>query len=205
MSESKEAIPEEELPVEETQAEEEPQEVEAELETSDSPEATIAKLEAALEEEKGKALRAHAEMVNFRKRQEKERGVWNQMAIKDVISGILDPLDNLERTIQAANHTQEGEENDPKLVTLAEGLNMVVQQFEEVFKRKNVLCIDPKGDDFNPNEHEAYGQIETLEVEEGKVAQVFRKGYKIGDQLIRTATVQVAKKPSESKEEESED
>lgn len=211
MSDSKEAIPEEEPSVEETQTEDSTADANTEAEaTSDQPEIEtaediIAQLEDALKEEKEKALRAHAEMVNFRKRQEKERGVWNQMAVKDIISAILDPLDNLERTIQAADHTQEGEENDPKLVSLSDGLKMVVQQFEEVFKRKNVICIDPKGDTFNPNEHEAYGQIETLEIEEGKVAQVFRKGYKIGDQLIRTATVQVAKKPADSKEEESND
>lgn len=204
MSESKEVTPEEEPITDESQVETSTEENQSEPEVVSSEE-VIAQLEAALEEEKGKALRAHAEMVNFRKRQEKERGVWNQMAVKDVISGILDPLDNLERTIQAATHTQEGEENDPKLVSLAEGLSMVLQQFEEVFKRKNVICIDPKGETFNPNEHEAYGQIETTEVEEGKVAQVFRKGYKVGDQLIRTATVQVAKMPAENNEEESED
>lgn len=170
------------------------------LDSEESVDEQVEKLTAALKEEKEKALRAHAEMVNFRKRQEKEKGVWNQMAIKDVISSILDPLDNLERTVEAANVVQDGEEQDPKLKNLADGLSMVLTQFNEVFQRKNVMCIDPKGDTFNPNEHEAYGHIETEEVEEGLVATVFRKGYKIGDQLIRTATVQIAKKPSTENE-----
>ena len=143
MSDSTESKPQDENQVEETPTEvieEEEQTQEAELSTDDK----VAKLEEELKAEKEKALRAHAEMVNFRKRQEKERGVWNQMAVKDVISAILDPLDNLERTIEAATHTQEGEENDPKLVNLAEGLTMVVQQFEEVFKRKNVICVSER-------------------------------------------------------------
>ena len=170
------------------------------LDSEASVDEQVEKLTVELKEEKEKALRAHAEMVNFRKRQEKEKGVWNQMAIKDVISSILDPLDNLERTVEAANVVQDGEEQDPKLKNLADGLSMVLTQFNEVFQRKNVMCIDPKGDTFNPNEHEAYGHIETEEVDEGLVATVFRKGYKIGDQLIRTATVQIAKKPSTENE-----
>ena len=194
-------IPEEEVPTEASPEEAQENSDENMNVVVESEEDQIFQLEAELKAEKEKALRAHAEMVNFRKRQEKEKGVWNQMAIKDVVSGILDPIDNLERTLEAAQHTQEGEENDPKLVSLAEGLTIVLQQFNEVFKRKNVICIDPQGETFNPSLHEAYGQIETTEVEEGKVAQVFRKGYKIGDQLIRTATVQVAKKPSEPSEE----
>jgi len=176
------------------------EEIAVETEETTSLENKIEKLEAQLKEEKDRALRTQAEMVNFRKRQEKERGVWNQMAIKDVISSILEPLDNLERTIQAATLTQADEEVNPKLTSLAEGLSMVMEQFSQIFQRKNIVCLDPKGESFDPNEHEAYGQIETDEFDEGKVAIVFRKGYKIGDTLIRTATVQVAKKPSPDNE-----
>jgi molecular chaperone GrpE len=158
----------------------------------DEPTAKIEELEARVKEEQDKAMRAQAEMINFRKRQEKERSTWNQMAIKDVISAFLDPLDNLERSVEAASAS----EGDERVNSLVEGVKMVIQQINEVLDRKNVVALNPKGELFNPNEHEAYGQIESSEVEEGHVVNVFRKGYKIGDQLIRTATVQIAKKPA---------
>ena len=154
--------------------------------------AKIAALETKLKEEQDKALRSQAEMMNFRKRQEKERSSWNQMAIKDVISAFLDPLDNLERTVEAA----QGTELDERSQALVKGVQIVIQQIQEVLDRKSVVAIFPKGELFNPNEHEAYGQIESSEVAEGHVVTVFRKGYKIGEQLIRTATVQIAKKQS---------
>jgi molecular chaperone GrpE len=155
-----------------------------------SVEDKIASLEAQVKEEQDKAMRSHAEMINFRKRQEKERGTWSQMATKDIISSFLEPLDNLERTVEAAEQHQDNEQAK----SLAEGVKMVVQQIQGVLEKKNVEIVDPKGELFDPNLHEAYGQIETDEVEEGHIAAVFRKGYKIGDNLIRTATVQIAKK-----------
>jgi molecular chaperone GrpE len=156
----------------------------------------IEALEAQVKEEQDKALRAQAEMINFRKRQDKDRSSWSQMATKDIISSFLEPLDNLERTVEAATKSEETE-TDERTKSLAEGVTMVIKQIHDVLTRKNVETVDPKGELFDPNLHEAYGQIETDEVEEGHVATVFRKGYRIGDNLIRTATVQIAKKPAE--------
>ena len=172
-------------------------EVEESSEKSDEQLAAerIAELEAQLKEEQDKAMRVKAEMVNFRKRQEKDRSSWNQMTTKDVISSFLEPLDNLERTVEAAKG-----DLDEQAKSFVDGVKMVVEQLHEALDKKKVVCVGPKGELFNPNEHEAYGQIETDEVEEGHVSMVFRKGYKIGDHLIRTATVQVAKKPTVSEE-----
>ena len=150
-------------------------------------------LQAQVKEEQDKAMRAHAEMINFRKRQEKDKSTWSQMATKDIISSFLEPLDNLERTVDAATQT----DTDEHTKSLAEGVKMVIKQIYDVLDRKGVESINPKGELFDPNLHEAYGQIETDEVEEGHVAAVFRKGYKVGDNLIRTATVQIAKKAAE--------
>jgi molecular chaperone GrpE len=192
--ESKDTLSNEATPVEATEVEVETEETQQEPEAV-SLEDQIKTLEAQLKEEQDNAMRTKAEMVNFRKRQEKERSNWSQMTTKDVISSFLEPLDNLERTVDAAQG-----ELDEQAKSLVEGVKMVVQQINEALDRKNVVSVDPKGELFNPNEHEAYGQIETEDVEEGHVAIVFRKGYKIGDQLIRTATVQVAKKPTPSEE-----
>lgn len=191
------SVLEEESSASEEEASESSSEVKEETSQSTS-EIRISELEASLEEEKNKALRAHAEMMNFRKRLEKEKSGWHASSVKSTISPLLEPLDNLERALEAA----QGESDNPaeQLTGLIDGVNMVSQQFQDILSQKNVTCIDPKGEIFDPNEHEAYGQIETDEVEDGHVAMVFRKGYKIGDQLIRTATVQVAKKP-QSKEE----
>lgn len=147
--------------------------------------------------EKDNALRTQAEMVNFRKRQEKERSNWNMLTTKDIISAMLDPFDNLERAIESASNKEDDLDQEKKLSGLIEGVQMVMTQLGEVLDRKNVKVVDPKGEKFNPNEHEAFGQIETDEFEEGHVAAVFRKGYKIGETLIRTATVQVAKAKKE--------
>ncbi len=155
----------------------------------------IKTLKADLSEAKASEMRTKAEMMNFRKRIEKDKANWNQMTIKDIVGSLLDPLDNLDRTIEAAGNS-EGYEDNSALKGLNEGVKMVITQFTEILERKNVKSIYPKGELFNPNEHEAYAQIETEDVEEGHVVEVFRKGYKIGDALIRTATVQVAKKPS---------
>lgn len=180
------------------------EEVKAEENLSDleKAEIEIRTLKADLEEAKASEMRTKAEMMNFRKRAEKERTSWNQLTLKDFAGSLLDPLDNLDRTIEAAQNT-EGYEENSALKNLSEGINMVMVQFKDIFEKKNIKCIDPKGETFNPNEHEAYGQIETDEVEEGHVAAVFRKGYKIGDVLIRTATVQIAKKPTVKEEEQS--
>jgi molecular chaperone GrpE len=167
-------------------------------EVEETPEERIAELEASVEEEKNKALRAQAEMMNFRKRLEKEKSGWHASSVKSTISPLLDPLDNLERALEAA---QEKTDNPAEQLNgLIDGVKMVSQQFQEILSQKKITCIDPKGELFDPNEHEAYGQVETDEVEDGHVAMVFRKGYKIGDQLIRTATVQVAKKPQPKEE-----
>jgi molecular chaperone GrpE len=174
----------------EVEIEEPTQTVEAEPATLEDQ---IETLQAQVKEEQDKAMRAHAEMINFRKRQEKDRGTWSQTATKDIISSFLEPLDNLERTVEAATSG----ETDEHTKSLAEGVTMVIKQIHDVLTRKNVETIDPKGELFDPNLHEAYGQIESDEVEEGHVAAVFRKGYRIGDNLIRTATVQIAKKPAE--------
>jgi len=191
-SEEKNCAPSQEAPKDKDLEPENKEEATAE-EAGVSLENRILELEALIAEEKNKALRAQAEMMNFRKRLEKEKASWHASSVKSTISPLLDPMDNLERTLDSAQ--KESENPVDQLKGLIEGVKIVSQQFQEILAQKNVTCLDPKGELFNPNEHEAYGQIETHEVEEGHVAMVFRKGYKIGDQLIRTATVQVAKKP----------
>jgi molecular chaperone GrpE len=169
--------------------------VEENLSELEKAEIEIKRLKVDLDEAKGAEMRTKAEMMNFRKRIEKDKANWNQMTIKDVVGSLLDPLDNLDRTIEAAEKSEDYEDNTA-LKGLNEGVKMVVMQFNEILDRKNVKSIYPKGELFNPNEHEAYGNVETEDVEENHIVEVFRKGYKIGDTLIRTATVNVAKKPS---------
>jgi molecular chaperone GrpE len=175
--------------------------VEENLSDLEKAEIEIKKLKADLDEAKASEMRTKAEMMNFRKRIEKDKSNWNQLTIKDLVGSLLDPLDNLDRTIEAAENTADYESNTA-LKGLGEGVKMVVNQFVDILDRKNVKSIYPKGELFNPNEHEAYAQVESDEVEEGHVVNVFRKGYKIGDILIRTATVQVAKKPVETEDAE---
>ncbi|MBF0244492.1 MAG: nucleotide exchange factor GrpE [Planctomycetes bacterium] len=153
----------------------------------------ITRLNAELEEERNRFLRAHAEMANYRKRQEKDRQQLTQLNIRDVVAPMLDPIDNLQRTLDAIEGSVECTKEH--MDTLTTGIKMVLEQWSESLTKRNVEEINPLGQKFDPNLHEAYGQIETEDYPVGHVAAVFRKGYKVGDTLIRTATVQVAKAP----------
>ena len=76
--------------------------------------------------------------------------------------------------------------------TTKKGIKMIFQQFDNVLKKLGVEPFGEKGDEFDPNMHNAVMHIEDEELPENTVAQVFAKGYKIGDKVVRHATVQVA-------------
>jgi len=139
------------------------------------------KLSESLEELNGKYLRMMAEYDNFRKRSaiEKER-VYTDAYI-DVIGEILPVIDNLERAVQFAG--------DGKA---AEGLSMTLNQFADTIKKLGVEVINAEGEKFDPELHNAVMHIEDETLGESVVAEVFQKGYKKGDRVIRYAVVKVA-------------
>ena len=135
-----------------------------------------------LDEQKDKYMRLAAEYDNFRKRSAKERLDISATTIGNTVSEILPVFDNFERALNA-------ETTDEKYKS---GVEMIFNQFGEALKKLGVEIIDPLGETFDPNIANAVNQIEDDKLGENEVAEVFQKGYKIGDKIIRYAMVVVA-------------
>lgn len=140
------------------------------------------KLRKELDESKDKYLRLMAEYDNFRKRSAKERLELSATVKGNTIGEILPVFDNFERALAA--ETQD--------TNYKAGVEMIFKQFGDMLTKLGVEIIDPIGQTFDPNIANAVNQIEDENLGENEVAQVFQKGYKIGDKVIRYAMVVVA-------------
>ena len=184
MSEIEKDIPNAEETEEETAAEEEILEEDtAEENTSEeSPEDKIRALEEAAAADKDKYLRLLAEYDNFRKRSVKEKFDASADATARAALEVISVIDNFERAVAA----ECSDENYKK------GVEMIYNQFTEVIKKLGVEEIDALGKEFDPNLHNAVTQVEDENFGENTVSQVYQKGYKLGDKVIRCAMVVVA-------------
>ena len=168
---------------EEQQEAEQTEENAAEEDQEKEPEPTEEeKLKKELEDYKDKFLRLMAEYDNFRKRSAKERLDLSATIKGNTIGEILPVFDNFERALDA-----ETEDTNYKA-----GVEMIFKQFGDMLTKLGVEIIDPIGQTFDPNIANAVNQIEDENLGENEVAQVFQKGYKIGDKVIRYAMVVVA-------------
>ena len=139
----------------------------------------LAEKDAALAEQKDTHLRLAAEYDNFRRRSKAEReGVYSE-ACSDVVNEFLPVFDNIERA--AAYATDE---------KVAEGISMMAKSFSETLARLGVEEIECKT--FDPNFHNAVMHIDDEQYGEGEIVEVFQKGFKRGDKVIRYAMVKTA-------------
>lgn len=145
-------------------------------------EAKVKALEDAAAADKDKYLRLLAEYDNFRKRSIKERLDASADATAKAALEIISVIDNFERAM-AAECSDEG---------YKKGVEMIYGQFTEVIKKLGVEEIDALGKEFDPNLHNAVSQVEDENFGENTVSQVYQKGYKLGDKVIRCAMVVVA-------------
>lgn len=145
-------------------------------------EAKVKALEDAAAADKDKYLRLLAEYDNFRKRSIKERLDASADATAKAALEIISVIDNFERAM-AAECSDEG---------YKKGVEMIYGQFTEVIKKLGVEEIEALGKEFDPNLHNAVSQVEDENFGENTVSQVYQKGYKLGDKVIRTAMVVVA-------------
>jgi molecular chaperone GrpE len=128
------------------------------------------------------ARRTKADFENFRKRaavQAQEAQVRGKI---EVAREVIDAVDNLERALEAA---EDG-------AALREGVEMVLGGLRETLSRNGVEAVDPKGEKFDPNRHEALSTQAVDGTEGGVVVEVLQKGYALGDQLVRPARVVVS-------------
>ena len=150
----------------------------------------IAKLNAELEtakqaaaDAKDQLLRVMAEYDNFRKRTEKEKAAIYDNAVKDAVAEILNVADTMEMAL-----AHKGCEADD----LRKGVEMIEKNLHAALTKLKVEPIGAEGDPFDPELHQAVSHIENEDLGENVIAQVYRKGYRIGDKIIRHATVVVA-------------
>lgn len=141
-------------------------------------------LTAELEREKDKYLRLCAEYDNFRKRTQKEKeAIWSDATAKTV-EALLPVIDNLERAVEAAKTSEE-------LESFKKGVELTLRQFLDILQHQEVTEIEALGKPFDPNLHHAVMHVEDEQVEQSLVTEVFQKGYRIGERVIRPAMVKV--------------
>jgi molecular chaperone GrpE len=134
------------------------------------------------------AKRTKADFENFRRRMVAETAAANARGKADLIREVVPVLDDLERALQAAGLDPEGDSPDG----LAHGVLLVFRSLREALGRNGVEPVDPSGEAFDPQEHEAISTLPGSGAEPGTVVEVVQKGYRLGDQLVRPARVVVA-------------
>ena len=145
----------------------------------------LAEAKAEIEKWKDSALRAAAELDNYRKRIARDMQDSRAYANADLLRSLLPIMDNFEMGLEAARA-----ENEKGMIFM--GLSMVRRQFADFIREMGVEEINPAGQKFDPNLHEAVSQERSDEHAEGIVLKVARRGFKLKDRLLRAAVVIVS-------------
>ena len=164
-----------------------------ETENSDEEVTPLSVAEAEINDLRDKLLRAVAETENVRRRSEKEKADAANYAMTNFARDMLAVGDNLHRALESL---PENEELSDNVKTLIEGVNMTGRELNNIFERHGIEKIDPKGEAFDHNHHQAMFEAETDDPN-GTVIQVMQVGYKIKNRLLRPAMVGVSKGGSE--------
>ena len=141
----------------------------------------IERLRAELSEKDDKYLRMAAEYENFRRRSREEKDATYEIALADTVSEFLMTVDNLERAALYDDASK-----------VKEGLVMIAKSVEAVFSKLGIEAVGKVGEQFDPNLHNAVMHEENPEFGEGEISDVFQKGYKKGNKIIRFAMVKTA-------------
>lgn len=136
-------------------------------------------------------LRTMADMENLRRRTEREKTDTARYAISNFARDVLTVGDNLKRTIQHV--PAEAAAQDPALKSFLEGVEITERELLNVLERHGVTQIEPLGQRFDPNCHQAMYEVQNAEVPDGTVVDVMQSGYMIGDRCLRPALVAIAK------------
>ena len=158
-----------------------------ELETDEAT-AQVAQLQAANAELAEQVKRISAEFQNFRRRQEEEAKRVKVRIREDIIRSMLPILDNLERTLNAANQGGDGAYDG-----LLKGVELIEKDVKKIFGEYGLAAIEAAGQQFDPALHEAVMMQETDEVPDQTILQELQKGYTLNDRVIRPSMVQVAR------------
>jgi molecular chaperone GrpE len=132
---------------------------------------------------KDKYLRMAAEMDNQRKRLDREKSDYFQFALADLLREMLPVYDNFERAVQSLAAAENG--------AALEGVGLIARQFMDVLRKRGVAEVEAEGRPFDPGVHQAVLSVESADVREAVVGEVYQKGYKLNDRLLRPALVKV--------------
>jgi len=182
--------PEENAPIETTEA------LETSAEIVDIKDEKIAKLEEEVAKLRDQFVRAVAETDNVRKRSQRDLEESSKYAVTGFAKDMVSVLENLKRASESFTPEAIGE--NALLKTIAEGVSLTLQELLGIFHKFGIVRVDPMGQKFDHNLHQAVAQVENNEVESGTVIQVVQSGYIIGDRLLRPAMVVVSKAGGEA-------
>lgn len=146
--------------------------------------AQVEHLRAELEQTRADVMRERADLENQRKRVSRDLEQLRKFANERLLSDLLPVFDSLDAGLNAA-----GKEPGP----LHDGLELTFRQLLKVAADNGLSMVDPTGETFNPEYHQAISQVEAAGVAPGSVVQVFQKGYLLNERLLRPALVVVAK------------
>ncbi|MCS6945074.1 MAG: nucleotide exchange factor GrpE [Sutterellaceae bacterium] len=132
-------------------------------------------------------LRAKAETENTRRRAQEEIAKTHKYAVESFAEALVPVMDSLEKALEVQNATLE---------TLREGVELTLKQLRAAFERHRLVPIDPKGEKFDPNRHQAISVVSAEGVPPNHVVAVLQKGWMIADRVLRPALVTVAQPPS---------
>jgi molecular chaperone GrpE len=151
-----------------------------------TPEQRIAALEAEKADLRDRMLRIAAEFENWKKRSRKEQSDAESKGREAVLKDVLEVIDNLERAVTAGT---------TDVTALIQGVNLVLRLFQAKLERNDVHAVEAQGKPFDPRLHDAISQIPSPDVAPGTVMKELQKGYRIGERLLRPASVVVAVAP----------
>jgi molecular chaperone GrpE len=135
-------------------------------------------------------LRALADFENFRRRAARETAEARDRGRSEVLTSLLDVIDDVDRALEAAGNSAD-ETEDP----IVAGVRLIRTHLNQILRTHGVEESPALGEPFDPHVHEAVMQVPSEEIPPGHVAQVLRRGYRMGDRVLRPARVAVARMP----------
>ncbi len=147
-------------------------------------------LEEQLAAAQDQSLRVAADLQNVRRRAEQDVEKAHKFALEKFAGDLLPIVDSLERGLDLSNP------DDESIRPMREGIELTLKMFNDTLKRYQLEAIDPHGQPFNAEHHQAMAMQESVDVEPNSVLKVFQKGYQLNGRLLRPAMVVVSKAPS---------
>jgi len=154
---------------------------------SESLEEQLAQAQATIKDYWDQVVRMRAEVENNRKRAERDIENAHKYALKNFVDSLLPVIDSMEMGQAAANA------ENATLESIREGSELTMTMFAQVLERSGLQKIDPLGEKFDPEKHQAISMVEVPDAQSNSVIEVMQKGFSLNDRLIRPAMVVVAK------------